>query len=561
MTHIIESGFSNLGLPTDMNATGDEILDILFDKDDPLLKDIDCFMGEDIADLNQIPNGLLQPFENANNTTDFWNSFLKDVAKEDYMCNIDVPANGNPETDSASHYSTTTSPRSSSSGSDNMESSIFNDTVCMDTVVNMDSMAGTYPELHDYGRSSTVQHVSESSIDLGADVVVITTEALSNEDSSHSVIEVPEIIIKKTTGKSTSGRKKRSLDEDLSLFDLGHDLIHLTEDEKRLINKEGLHIPTHLPLTRAEERELKRIRRKIRNKQSAQESRKRKKEYVDGLENRVKVCTSENFRLQKKVQVLENQQKSLLDKIKQLQAIISNTGSKTAQNSTCLMVLLLSLALLLLPSLFPSSIQSKSIVQQENELPEPPVTTGTTRALLSARESEVSQELSEESLNKSQEEFSIQHGGEYSAPLDSKLFQRLDEVDLRPPKRYRVTEHYTLDPPGYFDSEGDYILQNNSKCLLNDSQCLLNESKTLSDESKLNVKKEIDSFTSVETKSSLGEDVDSSIKIGSFAFPKQVKGILPNKTRPSATEGFVLENDESIIELFENGQVRKVAFR
>ena len=40
---------------------------------------------------------------------------------------------------------------------------------------------------------------------------------------------------------------------------------------------------------------------------SAKESRKKKQDYMDGLEKRVKVCTAQNFQLQKKVQNLEKQ--------------------------------------------------------------------------------------------------------------------------------------------------------------------------------------------------------------------------------------------------------------
>ncbi|XP_029366627.1 cAMP responsive element binding protein 3-like 3 like [Echeneis naucrates] len=129
--------------------------------------------------------------------------------------------------------------------------------------------------------------------------------------------------------------------------------IVLTEEEKRLLAKEGLTIPTHMPLTKAEERTLKRVRRKIRNKQSAQESRKKKKVYVDGLENRVAICTAHNLELQKKVQMLQKQNISLIEQLKKLQAIVKMSTMKASTTSTCVMVFLLSFCLIIFPSVNP----------------------------------------------------------------------------------------------------------------------------------------------------------------------------------------------------------------
>ncbi|XP_072288779.1 cAMP responsive element binding protein 3-like 3 like [Eucyclogobius newberryi] len=129
--------------------------------------------------------------------------------------------------------------------------------------------------------------------------------------------------------------------------------IVLTEEEKRLLAKEGATIPAHMPLTKAEERTLKRVRRKIRNKQSAQESRKKKKVYVDGLENRVAICTAHNLELQKKVQMLQKQNISLVEQLKKLQSMVKMSTLKASTTSTCVMVFLLSFCLIIFPSVNP----------------------------------------------------------------------------------------------------------------------------------------------------------------------------------------------------------------
>ncbi|XP_057697739.1 cyclic AMP-responsive element-binding protein 3-like protein 3-A isoform X2 [Corythoichthys intestinalis] len=127
----------------------------------------------------------------------------------------------------------------------------------------------------------------------------------------------------------------------------------LNEDEKKLLAKEGVTLPSQLPLTRNEERILKKIRRKIRNKQSAQESRKKKKEYIDGLESRMAACSAHNQELQRKVSQLEKCNISLMEQLRRLQALVMNTSNKPAQTGTCVLVLLLSFSLILFPSLKP----------------------------------------------------------------------------------------------------------------------------------------------------------------------------------------------------------------
>ncbi|CAH2325910.1 cyclic AMP-responsive element-binding 3 1 isoform X2 [Pelobates cultripes] len=116
----------------------------------------------------------------------------------------------------------------------------------------------------------------------------------------------------------------------------------LTEEERRTLVAEGYPIPTKLPLSKTEEKALKRVRRKIKNKISAQESRRKKKEYVECLEKKVESFTSQNSELWKKVETLENANRSLLQQLQKLQALVTGKVTRpcklaATQTGTCLM--------------------------------------------------------------------------------------------------------------------------------------------------------------------------------------------------------------------------------
>lgn len=99
----------------------------------------------------------------------------------------------------------------------------------------------------------------------------------------------------------------------------------LTEEEKRTLLAEGYPVPTRLPLTKAEEKSLKKIRRKIKNKISAQESRRKKKEYMDQLERKVEILVSENNDYRKKIESLEDSNTNLMSQLGKLKALVART--------------------------------------------------------------------------------------------------------------------------------------------------------------------------------------------------------------------------------------------
>merc|ERR1712121_472656 len=105
-----------------------------------------------------------------------------------------------------------------------------------------------------------------------------------------------------------------------------------------------------------------------------------KREYMDSMEDRVKVCTDENQELKEEIKALESQNKTLAAQLRRLHQIVVNGGLRQGQTSTALMVLLLSTALFLIPG-FRDQADSKSEIDIQAAVKMPPMP-GQSRSLL-----------------------------------------------------------------------------------------------------------------------------------------------------------------------------------
>lgn len=108
-------------------------------------------------------------------------------------------------------------------------------------------------------------------------------------------------------------------------------LASLSDEEKTLLTAEGVVLPVGRAITKAEERELKQLRRKIKNKLSAQDSRRRRKEHMSTLE-------VENQDLRSQIQQLKNENKSLSS---HLGAIQDSVGRRIPRGSRCVVMMML----------------------------------------------------------------------------------------------------------------------------------------------------------------------------------------------------------------------------
>lgn len=173
------------------------------------------------------------------------------------------------------------------------------------------------------------QHSSISSLDtLATDMLSLNDDSDVSSDRVASPIDWPSLH-----------------EEDQRGTDL---LASLTQREREMLHSKGLNVYSNLPLTKDEEKKIRAERRKIRNKDSAKESRRKKTEYIQLLEKRAEASE----KLKQRCTTLEKENAGLMRKLAQMQEYIASLTRTLPSSGTGLplMMLLMTFCFVFTPS-------------------------------------------------------------------------------------------------------------------------------------------------------------------------------------------------------------------
>ncbi|CAH8587656.1 unnamed protein product [Schistosoma rodhaini] len=109
--------------------------------------------------------------------------------------------------------------------------------------------------------------------------------------------------------------------------------VKLTSEECKMLQQIGCHLPIKFPLSQTDEKAIRTVRRKIRNKLSAQASRAKRQKYVTDLEHRYSMCTEEIKQLRRQVYELEEDKRSLTLHLRKLRSYINKFMNKQSEKS------------------------------------------------------------------------------------------------------------------------------------------------------------------------------------------------------------------------------------
>ncbi|UMM18974.1 hypothetical protein L5515_014789 [Caenorhabditis briggsae] len=190
---------------------------------------------------------------------------------------------------------------------------------------------------HNHLHHHVIQHHSQQNLQMGMNPVFP-----KHEPSYHSpqyVSSVPHNFLFKDAGiyEGMGGMGLAAAQQQLKARNKMHEMalrqqlisdqnmssngdLMLSAEERRTLVQEGYPIPTKYPLSKSEEESLKIVRRKIKNKLSAQESRRKRKEYIDALESRLHCFSEENKALKQQVHQLEASNRDLQQKLHQYES-------------------------------------------------------------------------------------------------------------------------------------------------------------------------------------------------------------------------------------------------